>query len=95
MIDKSSELTTEIVKLSYEEMIRKGLPLLQIFPQIGFNSDNLLWLTDSIKLSRVSTPQLPKKEIMHIMGNERDKRLAAIWSCSVKETPAYFPLGFR
>ena len=40
MIDKSSELTTEIVKLSYEEVMRKGIPFLQIFPQM-FQDENI------------------------------------------------------
>ena len=40
MIDKSSELTTEIVKLSYEEVMRKGIPFLQIFPQM-FQENNI------------------------------------------------------
>ena len=30
----SSKLTNEIVKVSYGEIIRKGIPFLQIFPQI-------------------------------------------------------------
>jgi len=40
MINEYSELTTEIVKLSYEEVMRKGIPFLQIFPQM-FQENNI------------------------------------------------------
>ena len=40
MINEYSELTTEIVKLSYEEVMRKGIPFLQIFPQM-FQDENI------------------------------------------------------
>jgi len=35
-----SELTNEIVKLSYEEILRKGIPFLQVFPQM-FQETNI------------------------------------------------------
>ena len=40
MINEPSELTTEIVKLSYEEVIRKGITFLQVFPQM-FQESNI------------------------------------------------------
>ena len=49
MIDKSSELTTEIVKLSYEEVMRKGIPFLQIFPQM-FQENNI---AETFKIKKI------------------------------------------
>jgi hypothetical protein len=44
-----SKLTYEIVKLSYEEIIRKGIPFLQVFPQMFQESNISSTITISIQ----------------------------------------------
>lgn len=49
MMKDPSKLTYEIVKLSYEEIIRKGIPFLQVFPQMFQESNISSTITISIQ----------------------------------------------